>query len=170
MGLFDYICQNDKCLNWQGGQNDHEDDDFVAYIRVPLKNHKLCFLKGIYDGYGHVEVGDLVFKDIQFEEVCNGKTIADDRQYFCDKIWCKNCFTMKFFVKNEVPSKDLLYTEAEFLGNNPSIGVAHLLFQIESITKDLLLLKDEKHRKGLETLIDQKKKLLKDMYDEIETK
>lgn len=170
MGFFDYICQNDKCLNWQGGQNDHDDDDFVVYIRVPLKNYKMCFLKGIYDGYGHVEVEDLVFKDIQFEESYNRRTIADDSQYFCDKIWCEDCFTMKFFAKNEPPSKDLLYTEAEFLGDNPSIGIAHLLFEIQSITNDLIVLNDNKHREGLENLINQKKKLLKDMYDEIETK
>lgn len=129
MGFFDFVCQNDKCLEWQGGQNDHEDNNYIVYIRVPLKNYERVFLKGSYDGYGHVEVGDLIFKDIQFHEVYNGNPVADDNMYFCDKIWCSKCFKLKFLLKNEIPSEELLYTEAEFLGNEESIELASAKFK-----------------------------------------
>jgi len=157
MGFFDFQCQNYDCPEWEGGQNDHE--EYTVYIRVPLKDHRICFLKGEYDGYGHVEVGKLVFNDMQFQNYENGKLIVLEGEYFCDRIWCSNCFKFNNQVK-DVVDIEKLYTPDEFLGKEKNLATAVVKFEIEYLKKRIAENTDKTKEEILKIRLESKESLI----------
>lgn len=110
MGCFDFQCSNSDCEEWEGGQNGHE--DYTVYIEVPLKNGKNIFLRGSYDSYGNVEVGEQTFKPIQFQDFdSNGVPLFIGNHYLCTNIWCSNCFNYDNEVSEEIPLDNLMTTD-----------------------------------------------------------
>jgi len=146
MGLFDFQCSNYDCEEWEGGQNGHE--EYTVYIEVPLKDDTTIFLKGEYDGYGHIEVANLLFIPIQFED------LANDEYFFCTSIWCEHCFDKSNEVTDVIPL-DKLFTRDEYVGDK-GITVAKLSHDLAILEKKLKETKDS-NNKLLKAQIEQTK-------------
>ncbi len=70
MGMFDYECEcgGTKCV-FVGGQNG---GDSEVIIEVPLNDGTTVYIKGRYESYGSVHVGNYQFYPEQFEEYFEG--------------------------------------------------------------------------------------------------
>lgn len=110
MGYFDFQCANYDCEEWQGGQNDH--DNYTVYVEVPLKSGNIIILKGEYDSYGNVEVGEETFKPIQFQN-CTPDDLPEfiGNHYLCTKVWCSKCFNYDHKISDEISLDDLMTTD-----------------------------------------------------------
>jgi hypothetical protein len=66
MGMFDYECEcgGTNCV-FVGGQNG---GDSNVIVEVPLNDGTTVYIKGRYESYGYVQVGDYQFYPEQFEE------------------------------------------------------------------------------------------------------
>ena len=70
MGCFDYECEcGGKKCGYVGGQNGGDSD---VVIEVPLNDGTTVYVKGRYESYGSVHVGDYQFYPEQFEDFFEG--------------------------------------------------------------------------------------------------
>lgn len=98
MGCFDYCCEcGGKKCNFVGEQ---DGGDSTVIVEVPLNDGTTIFVKGNYDSYGAVEVGEYTFYPEQFEEFFKGWLTGEPEEKM------KNCFVAKRIWT-------LVYTECE---------------------------------------------------------
>lgn len=70
MGCFDYECEcGGKTCVFRGGQNG---GDATVIIEVPLQDGTTVYMKGDYDSYGAVHVGNYKFYPEQFSDYFEG--------------------------------------------------------------------------------------------------
>jgi hypothetical protein len=90
MGCFDYECEcGGKTCVFRGGQ-DGGDSDVV--IEVPLDDNTVVYIKGRYESYGAVHVGDYTFYPEQFSEYFGGwlESESDEARskiFLAKRIW-----------------------------------------------------------------------------------
>jgi hypothetical protein len=92
MGCFDYECEcHGKTCNHVGSQLYNSN----VVIEVPLSDHTVVYLKGQYDEYGYVKVGEYTFYLEQFQEYFEGW--LDDEQetdrekiFLATRVWTLN--------------------------------------------------------------------------------
>jgi hypothetical protein len=90
MGCFDYECEcgGTTCV-FVGGQNGGDSD---VIIEVPLNDGTTVYVKGRYESYGSVHVGNYQFYPEQFEEYFKGWLSSESdesrsRIFRAGKIW-----------------------------------------------------------------------------------
>ena len=95
MGCFDYECEcgGSKCV-FTGGQDGGGSD---VVIEVPLKDGTTVYLKGFYNSYGTVHIGEYQFYLEQFEEFFNSwlereTEEARSKIFFAKRIWTVTCY------------------------------------------------------------------------------
>lgn len=95
MGMFDYECAcGGATCPYEGGQ--HGGDSYVV-IEVPLRDGTTVYMKGHYDAYGRVEVGNCTFYAEQFSEgfeYCleDHDKEAQKRCFLAKRIWTSSYY------------------------------------------------------------------------------
>jgi hypothetical protein len=90
MGCFDYECEcgGTKCV-YVGSQNGGDSD---VIIEVPLNDDTTVYIKGHYNSYGAVLVGEYTFYPEQFDEyfegwLCQESDMARSKIFLAKRIW-----------------------------------------------------------------------------------
>jgi hypothetical protein len=90
MGCFDYECScGGKTCIFRGGQDGGESD---VIIELPLNDSTTVFVKGKYEMYGAVHVGDYMFYPKQFERYFEGWLSSESEEarskiFTTERIW-----------------------------------------------------------------------------------
>ncbi len=87
MGIFDFCCA--KCGDSESGQERYGQS---VIFKAFKKDGSTMQLSGTYNGYGAIELGDLVFQD----KGCHteyGLDYSEDEHsdFVCDEIYCEDC-------------------------------------------------------------------------------
>lgn len=94
MGCFDYECEcGGKTCRFVGGQ---EGGDSTAVVEVPLQDGTTIFVKGDYNSYGAVEVGEYTFYPEQFHDCVKGWLSGESEEKIKKCFVAKNIWTLYY--------------------------------------------------------------------------